>query len=406
LCDTGGYGVIPVGFTPNTRTVMQIVVSGSPATADAPYDLAALQEAFTPTNPAVDGVFKKGQNPILVGQPAYNAAYDTLFDLVKPYWGFSNIFSTELNFKTVAGDSITIPMQPKAIQDEMGEVFDPEYGRMMGAMGVELPLTNAQNQNFVLQGYIDKPTEIIDMEMEALSPVAADGTQIWKITHNGVDTHPVHFHEFDAQLINRVGWDGFITLPDPTELGWKDTIRVSPLEDTIVAVRANMPKIPFGVPDSIRPLNPSAPIGSTEGFSPTDPYTGLPLATPVTNELYNFKWEYVWHCHILSHEEMDMMRPIQINVSTLLPGTPVLQAGGTAGGTISLRWTDPTPAAAPSTLGNLSNEIGFRIMRRPVNDAGVVIGPWAQIGTALANATTYTDSTTTVAKKYRYRVVA
>ena len=23
----------------------------------------------------------------------------------------------------------------------------------------------------------------------------------------------------------------------------------------------------------------------------------------------NFGWEYVWHCHILSHEEMDMMRP-------------------------------------------------------------------------------------------------
>ncbi len=33
---------------------------------------------------------------------------------------------------------------------------------------------------------------------------ATDGTQIWKITHNGVDTHPIHFHLYDVQVINRV----------------------------------------------------------------------------------------------------------------------------------------------------------------------------------------------------------
>ena len=57
-----------------------------------------------------------------------------------------------------------------------------------------------------------------------------------------MDTHPVHFHLFEVQLLNRVGWDGFIRLPDPNELGWKDTVRISPLEDTIVApaVRANL----------------------------------------------------------------------------------------------------------------------------------------------------------------------
>ena len=27
----------------------------------------------------------------------------------------------------------------------------------------------------------------------------------------------------------------------------------------------------------------------------------------------NFGWEYVWHCHILGHEENDMMRPIVFN---------------------------------------------------------------------------------------------
>jgi len=29
--------------------------------------------------------------------------------------------------------------------------------------------------------------------------------------------------------------------------------------------------------------------------------------------MFNFGWEYVWHCHLLGHEENDMMRPIVVN---------------------------------------------------------------------------------------------
>ena len=51
--------------------------------------------------------------------------------------------------------------------------------------------------------------------MTAMSePQPGDGTQIWKITHNGVDTHPVHWHLYNVQLINRVGWDGIIRQPE------------------------------------------------------------------------------------------------------------------------------------------------------------------------------------------------
>ena len=35
-------------------------------------------------------------------------------------------------------------------------------------------------------------------------------------------------------------------------------------------------------------------------------------AAAITNRLVNFGWEYVYHCHILSHEEMDMMRPVSV----------------------------------------------------------------------------------------------
>ena len=37
----------------------------------------------------------------------------------------------------------------------------------------------------------------------------------------------------------------------------------------------------------------------------------------ILNTLVNFGWEYVYHCHILSHEEMDMMRPVLLALPPL-----------------------------------------------------------------------------------------
>ena len=65
-----------------------------------------------------------------------------------------------------------------------------------------------------------------------------DGTQIWRFTQNGVDTHTIHVHLVNAQLINRVGWDGMMIPPDPNELGWKETFRVNPLEQTFIAIQS------------------------------------------------------------------------------------------------------------------------------------------------------------------------
>ena len=125
----------------------------------------------------------------------------------------------------------------------MGEAFEHEYGRMSGFLGVETPNAQAGLQNMILSPYTFPPTEIVDgveradMTMPDGSPLPAgvdvtpiattdDGTQIWKFTHNGVDTHPIHFHLYDVQLLNRVGWDGIIRKPHPSELGWKDTVRI------------------------------------------------------------------------------------------------------------------------------------------------------------------------------------
>ena len=193
-------------------------------------------------------------------------------------------------------------MEPKAIQ----ELFELNYGRMNATLGVELPFTNSTTQTTIPLGYLDPATEIINGS-DAATPVGStnDGTQIWKITHNGVDTHAIHFHLYNVQLINRVGWDGAIRPPDPNELGWKETVRMNPLEDAIVALRPVAPDIPFKVGDSIRPLDPTMPVGAP--LTLTSPVDGNPVTVP--NDLTDFGWEYVWHCHLLGHEENDMMRP-------------------------------------------------------------------------------------------------
>ena len=232
---------------------------------------------------------------------------------------------------------------------------------------------------------------------------AADGTQIWKITHNGVDTHPIHFHLYDVQILNRVTWDNIIIPPEPTELGWKDTVRISPLEDTIVAVRPIVPTLPFAVPDSHRPLNPMMPIGAKgdavglgleAGFNNTNTL-GTPIA-PIENVDADFDWEYVFHCHILSHEEMDMMRPVEVDVPWTVPAAPT---GLTfTRGSIILNWTDATPVnyVDPLSWGNPTvgvggtnpaQEVRFNVWRRVAG-----IGSFVDIADVPANTTTFTDN--------------
>ncbi len=443
LRDAGGHEGTIAGYGPNTRTIMQIVVRAAPANPVDPnrnVSLASLQAAFASTAGTSDGAFARAQDPIIVaqgdiaGRGAGLSAYDTAYGKTKgvdqfpfafPYWGVSRIGDTSLAFQGIDGTRNPIyngeplvngqvpnakPMEPKAIQDEMGEVFDPDYGRMSSRLGLELRNTNAQNQNFVTQTYTDAPTEVISATLLASPLTDMNDAQVWKITHNGVDTHPVHFHLFEVQLLNRVGWDGAIRLPDANELGWKDTIRISPLEDTIVALRFVAPKTPFGIPYSSRPMSPATPIGSTMGLTGIDPWTGEALVPAPTNQVTDFGWEYVWHCHILSHEEMDMMRAVVVFPAPppALIAPPVLEplavdAGGLLVTPAVLNWNDTTPVVdpnAPANFGSAYNEVGFRILRS--DNAG----PFVVIGQALANQITFTDATAVTNRFYKYQVVA
>jgi cysteine-rich repeat protein len=131
-------------------------------------------------------------------------------------------------------------------------------------------------------------------------------TEVWKFVNKSGVTHPMHMHLVMFQVLDRQAFEilnGQITLigapvPAPAhEAGWKDTVQVGPNE--IVRVIARF----------ANPLDPAAPT-----------YTG----------------RFPYHCHILEHEDHDMMRQYQTVTSCGdgIAGLPAEECddGGTASG--------------------------------------------------------------------------
>jgi hypothetical protein len=263
---------------------------------------------------------------------------------------------------------------------------------MNATLGTELPFTSFLNQTTIPLGYVDPPSEIIKNGQ----------TQIWKITHNGVDTHFIHFHLFNVQVINRIGWDGTVRPPDFNEVGWKDTVRMNPLEITMVALQPIKPAPPWPVRDSYRLFDVTAPLGGTTQFTNVNPFTAAPANTP--NAVYNFGWEYVWHCHILGHEENDMMRPIAFEVPPEAPANLAATWNPWGSSTsVNVSWTDMS-----------ASETGFDLWR--ANDVNFTQGLFQTStppsppdingqGTGWGGTITYTDTNPlTLGNTYYYEV--
>ena len=189
-----------------------------------------------------------------MGQTVYDSAYDTTFPTTYPNWGISRINDSAISFQRVDGTIVSnLVMKPKAIHDEMGGSFD-DFGRMAAKLGLSVVPPSAATANFILQNYVDPPTEI----------VKTGEVQIWKITHNGVDTHPIHFHLFDVQVHQpgRLG-RGHSGRPTPTSWAGRTPSGSNPLRghdrrDAAVDAAGCRSRIP----NSFAPLNPAMPIGS------------------------------------------------------------------------------------------------------------------------------------------------
>jgi hypothetical protein len=394
---TGGAPTTQPGFGPNTRTVMQIRVGTTVTTPTTDVTLANLQAVWAKTA-TKRGVFEASQDPIIIPQAAYDSAYDSIFTSTVP-GQYIQVGDTSKTFQPIDATgalqaAVTIPIEEKAAHDEMGGVYD-QYGRMNAMLGLSLPATTSQIAQFLPYGYASPPVDLISGSVSGtLVGSIGDGTQIWRITQNGVDTHTIHIHLANAQLINRVGWDGMMIPPDPMELGWKETFRVNPLEQTFIAMRPishTVAQVPFlyQIPNSVRLIDPTMPAGMPLMAPPPagwfDP-SGNAIPQILNHEV-NFGWEYVYHCHILAHEEMDMMHSFDFAVA---PAAPSNLAFTIKGNKATLTWTDKS-----------ANETGFKVQKKTGT------GAWTTIGTVPPGTVTFTDPTNLKTKTtYYYQVKA
>ena len=394
----GAPSTLP-GKGPNTRTIMQIRVGTGTATTNV--TLANLQSVWA-KGIAPDtkrGVFERSQDPIIVPQAAYNSAYGVTNFPSTAGEQYVQVNTSQKTFKTVdatgtLGTPVTLPLQPKGMHDEMGGVYDTQYGRMSGMLGLVTAPTATEIGNFLPYGFSSPPVDVFKGSISGtLVGSLDDGTQIWNLSQNGVDTHTIHTHLFNAQLINRVGWDGALIPPDPNELGWKETFRVNPLEQTIIAFRPFRPTVaqfPFlnQIPNSIRLIDPTIPEGAPLAPPPPagwfDP-TGASI-NQIFNHQVNFGWEYVYHCHLLAHEEMDMMHATAF---ALPPETPATLAATLTGTGVDLTWT-----------ASSANATSFTVQRSVDNTFAAIDATFTVAG----NVTTYSDAIGSPAPLYYYRV--
>ncbi|MFD2367853.1 multicopper oxidase family protein [Pseudoduganella sp. GCM10020061] len=232
------------GFGPNTRTLLQIRVKARQGAADPPIRLPAAFDASQ-------------LDPYLVMQ--------------------------------TAGVPTPNPRGVPVRRLTLNEAFD-EYGRLIQLLGTDRAVSVGRKSAAFGVPYHAAPTEVVH----------AGGTEVWEIANLTADTHPMHFHLVNVQVLSRqrfsdkvyprghgIPFSGFAAIryigqpraPDPNELGWKETVRMNPGEVTRVLMRFDLPAPGFTVP-------PSPRTGGNE---------------------------FVWHCHILEHEEHDMMRPLIVN---------------------------------------------------------------------------------------------
>ncbi len=182
------------------------------------------------------------------------------------------------NIKQDPGKPTPIPKGVPVRYLTLNEGFD-EFGRLIQRLGTDT--LDMMTGDFG-RGYMEDPTEVIQN----------GSTEVWEIINLTGDTHPIHFHLTNVQVLSRQPFDtekykggkphytGDPVAPDLNELGWKETVRMNPGEVTRVIQKFTLPTVPFQVPPS--------PRAGINGY------------------------EYVWHCHILEHEEHDMMRPLVI----------------------------------------------------------------------------------------------
>jgi spore coat protein A len=169
-----------------------------------------------------------------------------------------------------------------------------EFGRLQPLLGTVKDGNLNKNNVATAYTWFQPTTEAPDL----------DSTEIWEIYNFTADAHPIHLHLVNFQILDRQEFEYQVT-GTQTILQHNGTTGEAPEISNIKKFR-------------------SVSVGS-EYFeaAPKDMVTALPgnpepLAGNPTGQMvrikahFNKTGRYVWHCHILSHEDHEMMRVLQV----------------------------------------------------------------------------------------------
>jgi FtsP/CotA-like multicopper oxidase with cupredoxin domain len=157
-----------------------------------------------------------------------------------------------------------------------------EFGRLQPLLGRKAP-----NGNWEAIAWHSPTTEL----------PALGSTEEWDIFNFTEDAHPVHLHLVKFQVINRRSIDFDADEENPQQvLQHNGTFGTAPAISNVQETGA---------------VNLGPADGYTED-APRDMVTALPGQVTRIKATFDKPGRYVWHCHILSHEDHEMMRVLQV----------------------------------------------------------------------------------------------
>jgi spore coat protein A, manganese oxidase len=196
------------------------------------------------------------------------------------------------------GTPLNANYQPFATEDvdntRMLGLFEgtDEYGRILPQLGVAEDIID-EHGNPVSFGPLGFDAPITEQ------PLLGD-TELWQIFNFTADAHPVHLHlvQFDVVERHRIGFEDVDENGVPDDVNGDGAITIGlasdseneplPLDDILIGEKIELFPSDSGAQDTSW-VGPGEMIALTANF--------------------DIAGEYVWHCHILSHEDHDMMRP-------------------------------------------------------------------------------------------------
>jgi FtsP/CotA-like multicopper oxidase with cupredoxin domain len=194
------------------------------------------------------------------------------------------------------GNTATVDRVRKLALFEGGDRF----GRLQPLLGTAEPATDHRGNpiNWPDEAAYQAAGLVGQMEgsMSWHSPVtenpALDSTEIWEIYNATEDAHPIHLHLVNFEVLDRQEFEAD-TVPQPLVEYDGSLGEGARLEDIELGAMVPMP------------------AGYTEN-APKDMVTALPEQVTRIKATFDKPGRYVWHCHILSHEDHEMMRILHV----------------------------------------------------------------------------------------------